>query len=664
MKHHMMMSATPKALLLGLAMSLPYLLTAQSGSNVLFTLEEEEVTAEEFAHIYAKTNGPAASFTLASLSEYLELYKKFKMKVRRAREMQLDTLPSLRQELAGYRKQLAANYLIDREVTNQLVREAWERSRKDVRFSHILVKLESNPSPEDTLRGWKKIHEARKALASQDFESVVAAFSEDETTVDNGGDLGYFTALFPNEFYDLETAVYTTSIGSVSNPVRTRLGYHLVRVSDIRDARGEVEAAHILIRPTASDANIARVRIDSIYQALRGGADFAELAKSLSEDRVSASKGGNIGVFGINRYEKPFEDAAFSLKEAGDYSMPIQTTSGWHIVKLIRHIEPEAFDVAARRLEPRIKRDARFEGARAAMVEVIKADIGVTEHEAAINAYAATQNDTLFTFFWKPSSHPVREKALFTLGKDYAVTAARFEDFLQKNSAMRTNMKRTHSFREGFRELLDEFIKDACIQYEEDRLEEKYPEFKALMKEYEEGILLFEATKRMVWDKASQDSIGLEAYFSEHLRDKYKWGKRARVSFYQLKSMDEDLLESVRKYAGSRSSDKVLKKFNKSEPPILSVRELIYEHGKNMALDQMVWEPGSLSYNEKDGRIQGWTFLKIEEVLPPKSKTLDEARGYAIADYQDKLEQDWVRELASQYKVRVNQSVLQSLVKK
>lgn len=659
-----MLSFFQKSILPAFTFLLPVWLGAQSGSSVLFTLEDEAITAEEFAYIYAKTNGPGATFTLASLSEYLDLYKKFKMKVRRARELQLDTLPSLRQELSGYRKQLAANYLIDKEVTNELVREAWERNRKDVRFSHILVKMEPNPAPADTLLAWKKIHEARKALATHNFEQVARDFSEDETTVNQGGDLGYFTALFPNDFYDLETAVYTTQVGGTSNPVRTQLGYHIVKVTDIRDARGEIEIAHILLRPTESDPNIVRTRIDSIYQALKNGAEFGELARTNSEDRVSASKGGNIGVFGINRYEKPFEDAAFALQHPGDYSLPVQTSSGWHIVKLVRKIEPESYEVAARRLEPRIKRDSRFERARAAMVEVIKADIGITEHEDVINEYAGIQNDTLFTFFWKPSTHPVRDKAIATLGKNHKVSVARFEDFLQRNSALRTNMKRTHSFRDGFRELLDEFIKDACIQYEEDRLEEKYPEFRALMKEYEEGILLFEATKRMVWDKASQDTVGLQAYFDAQLRDKYKWGKRARVSFYQLKSMDEALLENVRKYATSRSPDKVLKRFNKSEPPVLSVRELTYEHGKNMALDQMVWEPGSLSYNEKDGRIQGWTFLKIEEILPPRSKTLDEARGYAIADYQDKLDQDWVNELADRYKIRVNQQVLQSLVKK
>jgi peptidyl-prolyl cis-trans isomerase SurA len=632
---------------------------------VLFTVDEDPVAVSEFVYIYSKTNGPRADFSLPSLSEYLELYKKFKLKVRRAREMQLDTLPSLQQELAGYRKQLAGNYLIDKEVTNLLIEEAYDRMQRDVRFSHILVKLEANPAPEDTMKAWKKIQEARRTLSGKSFEQVVREFSEDETTLESGGDLGFFTAVFPNGFYDLETVAYTTPLNDVGGPVRTKLGYHLIKVTAVRDARGEMEAAHILVRKDPrAEQDVSRIRIDSIYRALRDGADFAALARELSEDRLSASKGGNIGVFGINRYEKPFEDAAFALASDGAYSAPVETSAGWHILLRVKGPVAEPLDQARRRLEPKVKRDDRFELARVSMIEKIKKDIGVKENKAVLDLYSSRQTDTLFTFLWKPGTVGMYNETIVTLGKDNAIPLSAFEEFLQRNAGKRVNLKRSGDIPAGVRLLFDEFVQDECVKYEEARLEDKYPEFRSLMREYEEGILLFEATKRVVWDKASQDSVGLAKFFAEEASSKYQWGERARVTFYLLQSQDQKLLEEVRKFAAKNKPDAVLKKFNKGDKPVLSTREFLYEHGKNNVVDQMVWKAGTLSFSEEEKRNQGWSFLKIEEIVPTGPKSLDEARGYVIADYQDKLEQEWVRELSGQYKIRVNQGVFQGLIRK
>lgn len=632
---------------------------------VLFTVDDQPVPVSEFEYIYTKTNGPRADFSLPSLSEYLELYKKFKLKVREARAMQLDTLPSLRQELAGYRKQLANNYLIDKEVTNMLLDEAYERMQKDVRFRHILVKADLNAAPEDTLKARKKIEEARKALESNPWDQVVRAYSEDETTLAQQGDLGFFTAIFPNGFYQLESLVYKTPINQVAGPVRTKLGYHLIQVTETRPARGEMEAAHILIRKNPqAEQDLSRARIDSIYGALKAGADFATLARELSEDRMSSGKGGNIGVFGIGRYEKPFEDAAFALAADGDISRPVETTAGWHVIRRIRGPVAETPEMARRRLEPRVKRDERFELARASMIEKIKKQIGVEEKTQVLAAFTASQNDTLFTFLWKPVPGALTGQTLLTLGKARSYTVGDFEAFLQKNASKRVNFKRSGDLAGGIQALFDEFVREECVRYEEERLEDKYPEFRALMREYEEGILLFEATKRKVWDRAGQDTTGLEAFFRSEAAPKYQWGERARVTYYQVHDTDPKLLESVRKQAASRTPEQVMKKFNKDEKAVVTTREFLYEHGKNPVVDEMVWAPGTLSFNEEDKRNQGWAFFKIEEILPPMPKTLDEARGYVIADYQDKLERDWVNELAEKYRIKVNQPAFQQLIRK
>lgn len=631
---------------------------------ILFTIENEPVHVSEFTYIYTKTNGQKADFSLPSLTEYLDLYKKFKLKVHRAREMRLDTLSSLKQELAGYRKQLANNYLIDKEVTNLLIEEAYVRTQQDVNFSHILVKLEQNAAPEDTIKAWKKINEAWNSLSSQPFETVVAGFSEDESTIGKGGELGFFSALFPAGFYELENAAYQTKPGTYSKPFRTKLGYHIVKVNALRPARGEMECAHILIRKNPQlEKDPAKTRIDSIYTALKAGADFGAMARALSEDRMSAPKDGNIGVFGINRYEKSFEDAAFGLEKDGDISKPVETTAGWHIIQRIKGHTSEDPEIAKRRLEPKVKRDDRFELARISMIEKIKSNIGVVIEQATLDRYASRQTDSLFTYAWRPGAPDANAK-IMSLGKNKSLTIADFETFLQKNSGKRVNISRANNNEASVKLLFDEFVKEECIKYEEDRLEEKYPDFKGLMREYEEGILLFEATKRTVWDRAGQDTLGLQEFFNKEVSHKYQWGERARVTFYLVQTQDAKFLEEVRKTASSKSPDVVLKRYNKPGEPIITTREFVYEHGKNTAVDQMVWKPGALSYNEEDKRTGGWSFLKIEEVIPPTPKTLDESRGYVIADYQDKLEKEWVAELASVYKIKVNQGEFQKLIRK
>lgn len=325
------------SLLLTLSLVLSFQSLAQKDSDpVLFKVEGVPVHVSEFTYIYSKTNGKSADFSRKSLEEYLDLYTKFKLKVYKAREMRLDTITSLKEELAGYRRQLADSYLIDKSVTEQLVKEAYDRVQQDVDISHIFLSIKENASPQDTLAAYEKLMAAKKRIESgTPFSTVAKEVSEDKSAEKNGGHIGFITALFPNGMYALESAAYKLPIGKVSNPVRTNSGYHLLTVHARRPARGEIEAAHILIRKTSDKPELAKMRIDSIYQLIQAGEAFEGIARERSEDRQSAANGGYVGFFGINRYEKPFEDAAFSLQKDGDYSKPFETSVGWHIVKRV-----------------------------------------------------------------------------------------------------------------------------------------------------------------------------------------------------------------------------------------------------------------------------------------------------------------------------------------
>jgi len=583
--------------------------------------------------------------------------------VARAREMKLDTIESLKSELAGYRQQLANSYLVDREVTDQLIREAYNRMQKDVEIAHILVNLDKNALGKDTLEAYNKAMDIRKRIeAGAFFENLAREFSDDKSAKDNGGKLGYVTALLPNGFYELENAIYNTPGGKVSMPVRSDLGYHLVKILNKRDARGEIEVSHLLVRATKPEEEVAaKHKIDSLYNELEKGVDFATLVRNSSEDRATSVRDGYIGFFGIGQYETSFEDAAFGIPQDGGYSKPFKTSVGWHIIKRISKKTMGAFDIEKRRLKGKIQRDSRYEVANKALVTRIKKEAGYTENTAVLDKFISAQGDSFVTYKWRMPSEKSPE-VLFNFKNGKQFTVGDFNEYLNNNSRKRLSFQENPNISEAIRFLYNDYVKECCIKHEEQQLEAKHPEFKSLMREYEEGILLFEAMKREVWDKASQDSIGL---YNFHLTqvNKYNWEERAEVSLYSLQNEAAERIEELRKMAENNPYTKVLKKFNK-KATIVSVQPLKFEKGKNPELDAIApWAPGKLTPTDEDVRANTQTFMKVEKILPPTVKSLSEARGYVVADYQEFLEKKWLSYLEKNYKVEINTAVFDSLVK-
>jgi peptidyl-prolyl cis-trans isomerase SurA len=636
---------------------------AQNEDPVLFSVGGKSVNLSEFKYIYQKTNGDKADFSKQSVEEYLDLYIKFKRKVARARDMKLDTIASLQQELAGYRQQLANSYLVDKEVSDRLVKEAYDRMAKDIEISHILIKIERSAVGKDTVEAYNKALAIKKRLdAGEDFAKVARELSQDPSVKENDGKLGFITAMLPTGFYELESAAYNTPIGKNSAPVRSDMGYHVIRPTNVRDARGEVEVAHILIR-TKDRAITAKLKIDSIYTQLKAGGNFEEMAAKLSEDRATASRGGVIGFFGINRYEIAFENGSFGLDKDGAYSAPFETSVGWHIVKRLSRKGLQAFDTEKRRLKAKIQRDSRYDIANVSFINRIKAEGAIQENEKNLADYIATQSDTLFTTYrWKmPETRS--DKPLLSFKSKQTFTLGDFMDHVNNNSRKRLGFPSGTSANDAARSLYTDFVRDCCLKYEEAQLETKYPEFKSLMREYEEGILLFEAMKREVWDKASQDSVGLVAFQKTQI-DKYKWDERAEVNLYSLKEEAKDQIETLRTLAAKKDYAKVLKKMN-DKTEIVTVQPFKLERGKNKSLDALgTWIKGALSATENDTRSKTLTFYKIEKTIPPTVKTLAEARGYVVADYQEFLEKKWLSDLEKNYNVQTNKSALDVLIKK
>lgn len=650
-------------LLLGCFFSLTVFSQAQEKDPVLFTVDGTPVHVSEFKYIYSKTNGKNADYSRASVQEYLDLYTKFKLKVKKAKDMKLDTVQALKEELAGYRRQLADSYLLNKQVTEKLTKELYDRSQSDLDISHILFALPAESKGQDTADVYRQAMEVRaRLLKGEDFATIAKQVSADKSAATNGGHIGYVTAMFPNGFYALESAAYRATIEQLSMPIRTSAGYHLLKVHVKRPARGEVEVAHILLRTEGTDPNAIKIQIDTLYKRLTKGGNFEELAAKNSQDSRTADKGGYVGFVTINRFEQAFEDAAYGVAKDGEYSKPFQTSVGWHIIKRISKKEIQPYDQMRGQLEARIKRDARYEMARKAMVDDIKRETGFKDYPNLLTEFAAALTDTFFTFQWHPPQ-PASQKVLFTMAKK-AYTLGDFAQFVENATRQRMRMAGEASLSDAVQSLYEEYVNESALRFEEQRLDQKYPEFKSLLREYEEGILLFEATRINVWDKASQDTVGLKNYFKT-IKGKYRWEDRAVTSVFFVDGISKSVLEPMREYAQKHTTQEVLTKFNKSDTIGIRVEEQVVEKGKsNEAADLKEWKVGEVTIAKFDRQNNEYSFRKVDKVLPSQDKLLNEARGYIIADYQDYLEIQWVAELKKQYPIKVEKAAFESLIKK
>ncbi|HHS96048.1 MAG TPA: peptidyl-prolyl cis-trans isomerase [Phaeodactylibacter sp.] len=658
-----------------LLLFIPAFLSAQQQDPLLFTVDNTPVQASEFEYIYAKTNGDKADFSRESLQEYLDLYVTFKLKVQQAKDMKLDTIPSLQRELAGYRQQLANSYLVDKEVTQHLVDEAYQRTKKEVDISHIMVSLSPNASSLQERKALDKINSLYAMLQSGDsFEEVAKQHSEDTYSKDKGGKLGYFVAMFRPGFYEMETAAYSLKKGQYSKPVRTIAGYHIIKLNDTRPARGEIEVAHILVRNKKDKRSkketslLAKAKIDSLYNLLKSGISFEAVAKAHSEDKSSKDKGGVVGPLTTNSpVDTRFKDVAFALTKDGEYSKPFESSVGWHIVRRISKKAPETEEIAKRRLLSKMqkgnkkrrgtKKFSRQQIAKDAMLQRIKKEGGFKEDINVFHLFTSKLDSTFLSHKWKKPSFE-KDLTLISFANGMKTTINDFADFA-KRSSLRMRQRDKSEITSTAKEIYKQFVEEQCIKYEETQLEKKYPEFKSLMREYEEGILLFEVTKLLVWDKASQDSLGLATFF-ENNKDKYKWDERAEVTTYTIPAGKENLIEPLRKMAAKKHADKVKEKY-KDEG--IAINTKLYEKGKSKKLENLIWKAGAITKATLNPKNKSTSFMKIEKILPPQQKELKDARGYVIADYQDFLEKQWIEDLKKQHKVKINQEVLDALIK-
>jgi len=627
---------------------------AQTADPILMTINGKPVLKSEFEYIYNKNN-TNNSLDKKTLEEYVDLFVNFKLKVEEAKRQGIDTTASFINELAGYRSQLTKPYLTDSKVDEALLQEAYNRSKEDVEVSHILIRVPQSATPADTLKAWKEINTIWKRLQKEEFAKVAKEVSQDQSAEQNGGYIGWISAF--RTVYPFETTAYNTPVGTYSKPIRTAFGYHIVKVQGRRNSMGEILVSHIMTFTSQGDeaANKkAKATIDSIYQRIKAGDDFGVLAQKHSQDKGSSVKNGELPWFGTGRMVPEFETAAFALKNTGDVSEPIQSAYGWHIIKLLDKKGLAPYDEMKADLERKVKRDERANKGQQAFVAQLHKDYNYQINTLNLQEFTKllgtkTLSDSIFNI-----EISKLDKPLFSFAKK-TYSQADFAKYLKKNSA---SEKTTAS--DIIDEKINNFSDAELLAYEDSQLENKHDDFRFLMQEYHDGILLFEVSNREVWDKASKDTEGLAKYFSENKAD-YTWEKphfKGRIisckdkgTFKAAKSIvQKSHTDSIDKYLRTRLNDSI---------QYVKIDKGLYVQGENKAVDKFIFKT-----KEKYEAGKDYPFVFVSgKMLKNKPEDYTDVRGLVTADYQEYLEQEWIKALRAKYPVTVDQNVLKTVKK-
>ena len=645
--------------------------------RVLISIDDEEISVSEFLNVYQKNNVDTDLSDKKSLQDYLELYINFRLKVKEARDLGMDTAKAFVEELDGYRKQLAEPYFNDQEVTDELLQEAYDRLMFDVRASHILIKIDENALPADTLLTYKKVMVIRERLmAGEDFAGVAAELSDDPSARDrqaqgqvrkgNGGDLGYFTVF--DMVYPFETGAYSTAVGEISMPVRTSYGYHLIKVTDKQEALGKATVAHLYLampkNATASDSIRIEKEISVLYQRILEGEKFEDLVLEFSDDRGSKEKGGVLPRFGSNRMVPEFIVAVSNIQDSGDISQPVLTSFGWHILKLLDRQRPGDYMVEVLELKRKMTKDTRAMKSRETVIERIKYENGFKEYPENLQELLNAIDSSFYEREWSAEKVTGLNKKLFQLGGN---------KYSQHDFAIYLEDKQTRRGTTGlevfFYSQYSDYANMKCIDLEDSKLEGKYPEFRLLMAEYRDGILLFNLTDERVWSKAVKDTLGLQEFYTNNSGN-YMWGERLEADIIILN--DPATEENVRGMISVAVDKKMsLKEIGLDTMSGVFVQSGIYAKDDNDFIDKIAWKEGlseSMPLAKFNGLYDGRShnessiiFAHVKSLRAPEAKQLNEARGLVTSDYQNYLEKEWIRLLKEKYTVVVHEEVLEDI---
>lgn len=612
--------------------------------EILFTVNDTKITTAEFSRVYNKNIDLVQDEKQKDVDEYLKLYVNYKLKLEEAVALGLNEESKYINELASYRRQLAKKYLTDSEINDKLLNEAYERTVNEVNVNHILIRVEENASPLDSIKAYNDLLEY-KAMAKKDgFENVMKKVHNGKTIY--GESLGFFKAF--QMVYPFENVAYTTPVGEISQPFRTKFGFHIINVLDKKKSLGEVTVSHIMIANNNINLTTsAKDRITELHDKIKEGADFASLARQFSDDKNSAKNGGKLTRFGAGKLSsKEFEKAAFSLVNEGDVSEPIQTKYGWHIIKLIKKYPIASFDELKLSLEQKIKKDSRSRIVNEKLHEKLKIRYNYAAKPNAKATILKTVNSDFLNGKWDVTD--VAHNEVMATFSDVKIT---YLDYYKSLVSKRKAFQNRTDIAKVVDESFDDYVNSRLYLYHNENLEGVYPEFGNIVQEYREGLLMFELMEQEIWRKSKQDTIALQNYYEKN-KANYFWDDR--VEAIVTTSEDKSTAKKVRK---------LLKKNIEIDAIKAQENKVVVSQGVFQMDDKEI--PSSFTYKNGVSKVfkhnnQFVVVKGIKEVLPSQQE-FDDVKGKIINDYQIQLEKEWLAKLKAKYKVEINQDVFKKL---
>jgi peptidyl-prolyl cis-trans isomerase SurA len=634
-------------MIVALLLSTSLVLGQRQNAEVLFTVDNTPITATEFMRVYNKNLDLVKDESQKDIDNYLELYINYQLKLKQARSLKLNEEPAYKREFESYKKQLLKNYISDAEVTEELIKEAYNRLSFDINAAHILVRIDA--AEKDTTIAYNKIKEFRKRALDEGFDSVRALVHDGQQTY--GEELGYFSAF--KMVYDFETVAYETEVGEISQPFRTQFGYHIVNVKDKRPSRGEVTVAHIMVSLNQSDKDIdPEQRINEIYRKFQQGESFESLAKQFSDDKSSANKGGALMPFkGGQLSAVEFEDVAFSLTKENEVSKPFKTQFGWHMVKLINKKPLESFEELKPEIQNRIQRDSRSKLINEALVKKLKKKYQIKTYPENKSYFESILTEEFFKRTWRIPEEikdgiVLKIDSITYSNKDFAM-------FLESNQ--NNYFGKNASFNFIVETEYKNFVDNTITTYHETYLEFTNPEYAAILTEYRDGLLLFDLMENEVWNKAAKDTIGLENYYNKN-KAKYLWNDR--IDMVMASSANKSDVEQVQKMMNQDlGTDNINTQMNNSNQKVIFTKGIYPKESDILPVDLELKNGISKIYKHNDA----YHVVLINQVIPSTMQTLEEARGKVVNDYQNKIETNWLLELKSRFPVEVNEKVLKKV---
>jgi len=617
----------------------------------LLVVDNTPIYKADFIRVYNKNIDLVKDESQKNVDEYLKLFIDYKLKIKEAQALGYHKKPAYIKELASHKKQLSKKFLTDNKVTDALVKEAYKRISQDVKATHILVRLDETASPQDTLKAYNKITKLRSRALKEGFETVRANVHNGTTVF--GEELGYFTGF--RMVYKFENVAYNTPVGQVSMPFRTQFGYHIVNVLDKRESRGEITVAHIMIvdKKEATSHAESKTRVNEIYKKIQQGEDFAALAKQFSDDKSSASRGGEMKPFtGGQINSEVFENTAFGLKNIGDISAPIQTNYGWHIIKLLkRKLTPPLSEIKSE-LENKVKRDSRSQLINSALINKLRKKYDVKTDSKNLDYFESILTEDYYNSYWNlPKDFP-NNKTLFKIEDKIFI----YNDFGVYLKKYQNQLRSKIPFKVIVNTVYTKFLNEQLVQYQEDNLEKENLDYAHVIQEYRDGLLLFELMNNTIWSASKNDSLDIKAFYKSN-KANYVWPKRIDATV--ASSSKKSVLKKVAKLLKANTSvDKIKTIVNKGNAVDVIFTTDIMDKSHQALPKKLKFTKGVSKIYKHNGTH---VLVNVKEVIPVQPKSLSQAKGQVTSDYQAHKEKAWLSSLREKYKVTVNNNVLNQI---